>query len=553
MNTSANYAWSCGYSYSNGTTYSSENGYDWHIGLSDEKYDYGFETYIDLATDQKIVTNSINMEFILIPAGEFDMGSPSNETGRNGNEGTVHHVKISNALYMGKYEVTQKQWRDIMGNNPSLSKGNDLPVDQVSWNDVQDFIKKLNGKEGTNKYRLPSEAEWEYAARAGTTTRYSFGDDESRLSDYASYDRFLEGKPSVVHPVGQKKPNPWGLYDMRGNLNEWMQDIYHDNYNGATSNSSAWEGAGNKRVLRGSDGCSLYNNMDFDCRSASRYSEAQGISISGIGFRLVIEITTNVSLPTNITPSVPSIPIITPSSNQEIFTNSISIEFVQIPSGEFDMGSPVVVHYNERPIHQVIISKPFYMGKYEVTQKQWMDIMGNNPSYFKGNDLPIEQVSWYDVQEYIKKLNEKEGTDRYRLPSEAEWEYAARAGTNTTYSFGNNKSELGDYAWYHGNSDGKTHEVGQKKPNPWGLYDMHGNVLEWVQDTFNGTYEGAPTNGSAWESRDNSTIQDYYYMKVVRGASWEDSWEGDPRSAAREWQAPQKRLKELGFRLVRDL
>ncbi|MCZ7398881.1 MAG: formylglycine-generating enzyme family protein [Candidatus Methanoperedens sp.] len=490
------------------------------------------------------------MDFALIPEGEFDMGSPESE-----NAGPVHRVNVSKPFYMGKYEVTQKQWHDVMGNNPSQFKGDDLPVEQVSWNDVQDFIKKLNDKEGTDRYRLPSEAEWEYAARARTNTTYSFGNNKSELGDYAWYDG---NSGSKTHEVGQKKPNPWGLYDMHGNVWEWVQDNWHDDYYGAPTDGSFWErGAGSNRVFRGG---SWFDRFGY-FRSAIRASNAAGARNDGTGFRLVMEITTNVSLPTNITPSVPSIPIITPSSNQEIFTNSIGMEFVQIPSGEFDMGSPVVVHYNERPIHHVIISKPFYMGKYEVTQKQWMDIMGNNPSYFKGDNLPIEQVSWYDVQEYIKKLNEKEGTDRYRLPSEAEWEYAARAGTNTTYSFGNNKSELGDYAWYDGNSGGKTHEVGQKKPNPWGLYDMHGNVWEWVQDTFskNGTYDGAPTNGSAWESgnntawesRDNSTIQDYYYMKVARGAGAD--WDWDPRSAVRDWQAPQKRLKDLGFRLVMDL
>jgi formylglycine-generating enzyme required for sulfatase activity len=167
--------------------------------------------------------NSIDMGFVQIPAGDFDMGSPSNEEGRWDNEGPVHQVNISKAFYMSKYEVTQKQWRDVMGSSPSYFKGDDLPVESVSWNDVQDFIKKLNEKEGGNKYRLPSEAEWEYAARAGTATRYSFGDDESKLGDYAWY---MVNSGDKTHDVGQKKPNPWGLYDMHGNVWEWVQDIY---------------------------------------------------------------------------------------------------------------------------------------------------------------------------------------------------------------------------------------------------------------------------------------------------------------------------------------
>lgn len=137
-----------------------------------------------LLFEQKTINNSIGMEFVLIPAGEFNMGSPSDEEDREKYESPLHTVKIENAYYMGKYEVTQKQWVEVMGSNPSHFKGDDLPVEKVSWYDARDFIKKLNEMEGTDKYRLPSEAEWEYAARAGTTTRYSFGDNESDLTEY---------------------------------------------------------------------------------------------------------------------------------------------------------------------------------------------------------------------------------------------------------------------------------------------------------------------------------------------------------------------------------
>ena len=223
------------------------------------------------------ITNSIGMDFVLIPTGEFNMGSPSNDVGRFDSEGPVHHVKISNAFYMGKYEVTQKQWRDIMGSSPSYFKGDNLPVEQVSWNDVQDFIKKFNEKEGGNKYRLPSEAEWEYTARAGTTTRYSFGGDESMLGDYAWYSSNSGGK---THDVGQKKPNPWGLYDMHGNVWEWVQDNWHGDYNRAPTDGSSVEG-GDVRVFRGGG----WDTGARGCRSAIR-----GVILPGgndIGFRLL--------------------------------------------------------------------------------------------------------------------------------------------------------------------------------------------------------------------------------------------------------------------------
>ena len=234
------------------------------------------------SSNQKTSTNSIGMEFVLIPVGEFKMGSPSGEGGRDDDEGPLHTVNIEKAYYLGKYEVTQKQWREVMGNNPSRFKGDDLPVERVSWNDVQEFIEKLNEKEGTIKYRLPSEAEWEYAARAGTTTRYSFGDSESRLGEYAWYD---DNSGSKTHTVGQKKPNPWGLYDMHGNVWEWTQDWYHSDYKGAPTDGSAWEiGGGSNRVFRGGS----WDREAQACRLAYRnYFEAPYGSY--LGFRLLQE------------------------------------------------------------------------------------------------------------------------------------------------------------------------------------------------------------------------------------------------------------------------
>jgi formylglycine-generating enzyme required for sulfatase activity len=228
-----------------------------------------------------IVSFSLDMEFVEIPAGEFDMGSPSDEVGIY--EGPVHRVTISKAFKMGKYEVTQKQWREVMGTDPSYFKGDDLPVESVSWDEVQEFINKLNEKEGTTNYRLPSEAEWEYAARAGTTTRYSFGDDESKLGEYAWYDKNSGGK---THPVGQKQPNPWGLYDMHGNVCEWVQDTYHINYDGAPIDGTAWEdGNGADRVVR--DGC-WYGSAGY-CRSAVRLY-GDGVYRDLLGFRLLQEV-----------------------------------------------------------------------------------------------------------------------------------------------------------------------------------------------------------------------------------------------------------------------
>ncbi len=165
----------------------------------------------------------------------------------------------------------------------------------------------------------------------------------------------------------------------------------------------------------------------------------------------------------------------------------VKMEFVRISPGKFRMGSKGG-DANEKPVHEVEITRDFWMGVTEVTQEQWELVMGGNPSHFKGADLPVEQVSWDVCRDFLRKLNEKYGDqaagNKFTLPTEAEWEYACRAGSGGKWCFGDDKSKLGEYAWYCENSGGKTHEVRQKKPNGWGLYDMHGNVWEWCGDWY---------------------------------------------------------------------
>ena len=234
------------------------------------------------------------------------------------------------------------------------------------------------------------------------------------------------------------------------------------------------------------------------------------------------------------------------------------LEMVVLPSGSFLMGSPpdpepdpfsnekpkVIGTPHEKPQHRVQIQS-FAIGKYEVTQEQWFAVMGNNPSANKGRTLPVEMVSWDDIQQFIAKLNQKTG-QKYRLPSEAEWEYAARAGTTAEWSHGNDESKLGNYAWYYRNSGGKTQSVGQKLPNAFGLFDMHGNVWEWTQDCLHETYAVAPTDGSAWTTGCSSN------SRVLRGGSWSFS-PAFLRSAFRYWYNPDTRNIISGFRLARDL
>jgi len=229
-------------------------------------------------------TNSIGMKFILIPAGEFWMGSKETETDRQSDE-TRHKVRITKSFYMQTTEVTQAQWKAMMGmgNNPSNFSGDNLPVEMVSWDDAQEFIKKLNEKEKMTgwTYRLPTEAEWEYACRDGSTTRFCFGDNESGLDVYCWY---WNNSDERSHPVGTKKANAWGLYDMHGNVWEWCQDWYGEDYY-AKSPSADPQGpaSGAFRVLRGGG---WYGGAQF-CRSADRCGLNPGFRDYGLGFRAV--------------------------------------------------------------------------------------------------------------------------------------------------------------------------------------------------------------------------------------------------------------------------
>ena len=235
----------------------------------------------------------------------------------------------------------------------------------------------------------------------------------------------------------------------------------------------------------------------------------------------------------------------------------INMEFVKIPSGTFIMGtskeqfdkivedgpdSPEKIK-DETPQHEVTISQPFYMGKYEVTQAQWKAVMGTNPSRFKGDKRPVESVSWNDARQFIQKLNEREKDKsglQCRLPTEAEWEYAARAGTMTIFHFGDDPSLLEDYAWHKENSGGQTQPVGEKEPNCWELYDMHGNVWEWVSD---GMREYNP------QAKIDPKGPDTGVNRILRGGYWGDlAWRA--RSAIRGWRGRDDHPPYDGFRLA---
>ncbi len=219
--------------------------------------------------------------------------------------------------------------------------------------------------------------------------------------------------------------------------------------------------------------------------------------------------------------------------------NGVRLELVDIPTGSFSMGSN---DYNdEKPIHKVTL-KAFKIGKYPITQKQYLAVIGNNPSNFKGDNLPVERVSWDDAIAFCKKLSEITG-EKVCLPSEAQWEYACRAGSTGKYCFGDDVSQLENYAWYNLKSESKTHPVGEKLANLWGLYDMHGNVWEWCKDAWHDNYGDAPTDGTSWLKNGERN------KRALRGGSWYNN-DVSCRSAFRHRDGADDHYFKFGFRVV---
>ena len=493
----------------------------------------------------------IKLEMVLIPAGKFMMGSPESENARGIYE-TQHEVTLTKPYYMGKYEVTQEQYESVMGVNPSNgTKGAKLPVTDVSWEDCNEFIKKLNANTDGG-YRLPTEAEWEYACRAGTSTAYSFGDSVTQN------DANVDG--SSIKVVGSYKPNALGLYDMHGNVFEWCNDRYGDYVTGAVTDPKG-PAPGNSHVLRGG----FFGLTISAARSSNRVNFAPTTRSGSFGFRLARTVDSKTYVvptvpktdPTEGMPTTASL-LVAPFSEAKAkevqkevakslqkgveekadLGKGIRMEFVLIPKGKFKMGSSESEkgRSNFETQHEVTLTKPYYMGKYEVTQEQWESVMGNNPSSrTKGAKLPVTNVSWEDCRVFVRKLNAN--TDGgYRLPTEAEWEYACRAGTTTAYSFGESVTPSDV------NYNGSIKPVGNYKPNAFGLYDMHGNVWEWCNDFYE-----PYTNNSVIDPKGLAIGVN----RVLRSGSFL-FLESNSRSAGRLNFSPTERNNDCGFRLAKD-
>jgi len=628
-------------------------------------------------------------------------------------------------FYMGKYEVTQEEYASVMlgqkvtvegveyalESNPSYCTADSTsytlfngdvqekrPVEGLTWYDSVWYCNALSQKEGLtpaynievtevkqesgktgyyiysanvtlNKnatgYRLPTEAEWEYAARGGDPTKYDWNymfsgaDTAAGVSYSVSYnstknaglDRVgwyeynsingttggtspSDGEQGYgTHQVGKKAPNRLGLYDMSGNVWEWCYDWYGTVSTG-TDTDPTGDTSGFYRVTRGGSwnyGASSASVCNSNCSYPYSRDDYCGFRVvrSAIYEYTVPEVieklehkhkfatdwtkdethhwyaatcghTTEVSekakhsfgdwtITKETTKEAKGSKerVCTVCNHKEVVDIAkIPEDFVLIPAGTFQMGSKAGDSYN-KPVHQVTITKSFYMGKYEVTQAEYEKYCsyGRSPSssWGDGDNYPAYFVSWYDALVYCNKRSIAEGlipcysmsgniapeiwgtvptisdktwnavvcdwnANGYRLPTEAEWEYAARAGDNTvdslTYSGTSVVNELGEYAWYSSNSSSKTHEVGTKKANTFGLYDMSGNVYEWCWNRFTSGYDENTEGGN------NPTGSSVVSSRINRGGSW--NYNSDHCAVScRGGSEPDFRHYNLGFRVVR--
>ena len=475
------------------------------------------------AGDRMVKTvDGVEFAFRWCPPGEFMMGSPKNEEGRESDE-TLHKVTLTKGFWMLETEVTQKQWQTIMGNNPSKFKGDNQPVEQVSWFDCQKFCMKCQTL--GLPLQFPTEAQWEYACRAGATGAHS-----SDLDSMAWYDH----KVMTTQPVGTKQPNTWGLYDMHGNVWEWCADWKSDYPQNAVIDPEGGVSS-TIRVFRG--GALWYPART--CRSAARCGDATMpfARHDDLGFRPIL---------------VPG----TPSSKSSRETglkagdrmvktvDGVEFAFRWCPPGEFEMGCTLESFqkagitwkpYDATP-HKVVLTKGFWMLETEITQQMWTSLKMENQSPERGDRIPVLNVNWEQCQDFCKRLTRKVGA-KVELPTEAQWEYACRAGTTTEFGGNGNISDMG-WCWHNG---GKYHPVGEKNPNHWGLYDMNGNAWEWCLDWYEKDYyrrsplnnPTGPENGTFHVRRGGSRVEDLRFSRCEYRENYE-----------------KRELDRCGFRIV---
>ncbi len=583
--------------------------------------DYGADEFGPFATFAVTDANGFLVTQVMrwIVPGQFLMGSPEDEPGRWDDEGPQHEVRLSQGFWIFDTPVTQALWTAVMGDNPSRFKDSKRPIETVSWDDATQFLEKLNELVPGLDLVLPTEAQWEYACRAGMGTATYAGPIEILgahnapvLDEIAWYggnsgvefeldngydssgwsEKQYEHNRAGTHPVGLKLPNAWGLYDMLGNVDEWCaDDMRKFGDEAVTDPAGALDGA--KRALRGGSWIDDARYVRAACRSVIFPSSRFGV----VGFRcarvragaepaepgpgraeretapgrrggaavLALDGSvgkTSVELPKGRAFVVRSdceiltfAPLTRPGwasamgrDRYGLWAEFTLAEVTQrmrwIGPGRFRMGSledELGRFSSESPQHEVRLSKGYWLFDTPVTQALWTEVMGDNPSNFKDKPTyPVEEVTWNDVTRFLERINAQVPVLDLVLPTEAQWEYACRAGTETP-NYAGGERDLEDIAWFSKNSDRQTHPVAMKRCNAWGLHDMLGNVWEWCADDLR-KYGGEAVTDPVG-SLDGAG-------RALRGGSWSDDARY-VRAARRVAIAREIALNSTGFRCAR--
>ena len=565
----------------------------------------------DEPATEVITVNGVSFTMVTVEGGTFMMGATEDQEldiEEDGDDAFPAHQVTLSGFCIGQTEVTQELWLAVMGTNPSVCNGVNggqdygenlqRPVDNVTRNDCYTFITRLNELTGKT-FRFLTEAEWEFAARGGNLSQHYMYAGSNILDDVAWYEgNALDWRSPDYgsHTVATKAPNELGLYDMSGNVFEWVEDRYCQ-YTSEPQTNPHGASSGITFIARGGG----FNGSDGTCKVSCRWLDRATYKDWSRGLRLAADDPNCTVMPTISTRLTDNALVITavgdgdvrlyingeavenpynavrgsepytitayasaqengksksqcapvtivvraldtPPVTETFNVNGVTFAMVNVDGGTFMMGAgdeQVDAGASERPAHEVTLSD-FSIGQTEVTQELWVAVMGTNPTNFRGNlQRPIDCVSWDDCQMFIAELNRLTGRT-FRLPTEAEWEFAARGGNKGLGFLYAGSNDIEDVAWYFDNSGWRPNPVASKAPNELGLYDMSGNLDEWCQD-WSGLYSSEPQTNPQGPATGT--------YRICRGGSWVSSVHSC-RVTARGSTNPGSQNTDLGFRLA---